>query len=430
MEFRLKKKKYGLSYLLRFPFECEPWCTAGVVAQKILTGIVNVLWILVEASLIDLALACVAGRANITEAFPLLIAMLFIIMWKRMGYSIGRILTRRIEISAQYQINKEAVKKQSRIRYDLLEDNEVCDLSRRILKNTDMWMMLQQTCNFIAAVVRITGVFLIIFAESIWLGVMMAAASVPVICFSIISGRRTYHAWREASVFARRGEYLQEVMTGRDSADERTLFHSTEYINTIWNQQSRAFQKISLRGVRGREARNIASGGITNGISTVMVFFLILELSRGKISMGIFIALSKAIYDIIQLMNNEIGRSLINMASAMSWLKELTVFANLEEMDGTNDMPAREKLEFESLELKHVTFSYPKSEQAILRDVNLKLEKGRHYALVGENGSGKTTLVKLLTGLYDNYQGSILLNGKELRTYSPAEIKAAFANVW
>ena len=430
MKFTLKKKEYKWYYLLGFPFMCEPLCTTGVVVQKILTGIVNVLWILAEAKLIDLAIYFMKKQAELQEAVPLLIIMLLIIIWKRMGYNIGRILTRKIEISAQYQLNKESVKKQSRIRYDLLEDNEVCELSRRVLKNTDIWSMLQQTCNFITAVVRVTGVFLIIFSESTLLGIAMIAASVPVICFSVISGKKTYYAWKEASVYARRGEYLQEMMTGKDSAEERTLFHSTEYVNAEWNRQSKAFQKISLKGDRDKEIRNLISGGITNGISTVMVLFFIMELSNGGISIGIFIALSKAVYDIIQLMNKEIGYSLVNMARSVSWLKELTVFANLEEVDGTNEEPAEEKLAFESLELRHVSFCYPNSGQAVIKDMDLILQKGRHYALVGENGAGKTTLIKLLTGLYDNYQGSILLNGRELRTYAPAEIKAVFSNVW
>ena len=46
-------------YLLRLPFECQPVCTTIVVLQKLITGLVNVLWILVEASFIDTAL-CVA----------------------------------------------------------------------------------------------------------------------------------------------------------------------------------------------------------------------------------------------------------------------------------------------------------------------------------------------------------------------------------
>lgn len=65
-----------------------------------------------------------------------------------------------------------------------------------------------------------------------------------------------------------------------------------------------------------------------------------------------------------------------------------------------------------------------------MKNFNLRLEKDLHYAFVGINGAGKTTVTKLLTGLYDNYEGEILLNGRELRTYSQAELKALFAVVY
>ncbi len=58
------------------------------------------------------------------------------------------------------------------------------------------------------------------------------------------------------------------------------------------------------------------------------------------------------------------------------------------------------------------------------------LERGKHYAFVGKNGTGKTTVTKLLTGLYSEYEGEILINGAELRTIPPATIKALFSVVY
>lgn len=57
--FQLQPKTYNWMYLLQLPFECQLVCTTIVVLQKLITGLVNVLWILVEASFIDTAL-CVA----------------------------------------------------------------------------------------------------------------------------------------------------------------------------------------------------------------------------------------------------------------------------------------------------------------------------------------------------------------------------------
>lgn len=432
MSFELKPKTYDWRHLLGLPFACEPLCTVGVVGQKILTGVVNVLWVLVEAEFIDFAINCALGKAALQEAYPLLIAMLLIIFWKRMGYSFGRILTQRIQVSSAYQMNREAVKKRSRLHYSLIEDKATWELARRVSKDMEnnVWGMLQDTCNFILAVVRVSGTALIIFTQSVWLGVLMLLVSVPLIHFSVKSGRKIYKAYKKSSEYARQGEYMQGLMTGRDAVEERTLFDFTGYIDKAWGSRQDEFRKITIRSEAEGEKRSIGSSLLTNLISTVMVVFLIWELSRGKLSIGIFIALSKAIYDMINLMNNEIGRSVITMARYTSYMKDLTVFANLKETEGTNDLPAEKAEAFESLVLDKVYFRYPGTEQYILNGMSMELKKGKHYAFVGENGAGKTTVTKLLTALYDNYEGSILLNGKELNTYTPAQIKAVFSNVW
>lgn len=71
-----------------------------------------------------------------------------------------------------------------------------------------------------------------------------------------------------------------------------------------------------------------------------------------------------------------------------------------------------------AITLDHVTFGYA-PEEPVLQDLSLKLEAGKKYALVGASGSGKSTLLNLLMGAYDGYEGSIAIDGKELREVDP-----------
>lgn len=431
MGFELKPQKYDLRHLLGMPLACEPLCTVGVVAQKLLTGVVNVLWVLVEAEFIDRSIRLVTGGETLAGMLPLLAAMLLIVAWKRMGYSFGRILTRRIEVSAVYQMSVEAVKKRARLKFRLIEDEKAWELSNRIsadMKN-NVWFMIQHTCNFFNGLVRIIGVFLIIFAQSMGLGLGCLLLSLPVLVFSVISGKRTYKAYKEASVFARRGDYLQSTMTDRESVNERALFSYVGYVNEKWKEQTAKYRKISVKAAARKEMRNGISTVLTNTIATVMVCFLIAELGRGSITVGVFIALSKAIYEMIDLMHNNIGHSLVTMARYTAYMKDLTVFANMEEQEGACSLPEKPPV-FESLEFRHVTFRYPGTDRDILKDFSLRMEAGRHYAFVGENGAGKTTVTKLLTGLYNDYQGEILLNGRELREYTQGQLKGIFTGVY
>lgn len=74
------------------------------------------------------------------------------------------------------------------------------------------------------------------------------------------------------------------------------------------------------------------------------------------------------------------------------------------------------------IECRNVSFGYQK-DQRILDRVNLKIGAGEKVALVGYNGAGKTTLIKLLLRLYDPTEGTILLNGIDIRLYDLQEYR-------
>lgn len=72
-----------------------------------------------------------------------------------------------------------------------------------------------------------------------------------------------------------------------------------------------------------------------------------------------------------------------------------------------------------TLQMEHVYFQYPDTQEYALEDINLTLQAGEKLALVGANGAGKSTLVKLLCGLYHPTKGRILLDGVDISTIQP-----------
>mgnify|MGYP000035158671 FL=1 len=72
----------------------------------------------------------------------------------------------------------------------------------------------------------------------------------------------------------------------------------------------------------------------------------------------------------------------------------------------------------ESIEFNNVSFKYPSSNHNTLNNVSFKINKGENIAIIGENGAGKTTIIKLLCGLYNITEGSVLVNNKDISLYS------------
>jgi len=57
---------------------------------------------------------------------------------------------------------------------------------------------------------------------------------------------------------------------------------------------------------------------------------------------------------------------------------------------------------------------FNKDEKFVLKDINLDIEKGEFFSILGPSGCGKTTLLKIITGIIDDYQGDVILNGKNI----------------
>ncbi len=77
-----------------------------------------------------------------------------------------------------------------------------------------------------------------------------------------------------------------------------------------------------------------------------------------------------------------------------------------------------------------VSFRYPGTETYALRHLNLTLRRGEKLAVVGRNGSGKTTMVKLLCRLYDPTEGTVTVNGVDIRAFDYAEYLKLFGVVF
>ena len=72
------------------------------------------------------------------------------------------------------------------------------------------------------------------------------------------------------------------------------------------------------------------------------------------------------------------------------------------------------------LSFRQVWFHYPDGKE-VLRDVSFEMERGKAYALVGPTGGGKTTTANLMARLYDPTQGSVLFEGRDIRSYTAEE---------
>lgn len=128
------------------------------------------------------------------------------------------------------------------------------------------------------------------------------------------------------------------------------------------------------------------------------------------------------------------------MTSFQTMFSELADFimslANLEPLYDfyVLDSDEEENLEiagdFQSLEFKNVTFTYPGSDRKIIDDLSFKINKGEKISIVGVNNAGKTTIVKILLRFFDIDSGEILYNGVNIKKISKKTLYEKISGVF
>jgi ATP-binding cassette subfamily C protein LapB len=78
---------------------------------------------------------------------------------------------------------------------------------------------------------------------------------------------------------------------------------------------------------------------------------------------------------------------------------------------------------FGEIEFKNVTFNYPGQQISALKNVSFHIRAGDHVGIIGRIGSGKTTIEKLILGLYQPTEGSVWVDGIDIRQIDPAELR-------
>ncbi len=229
----------------------------------------------------------------------------------------------------------------------------------------------------------------------------------------------------------RRYQYLEQLLSGREAMLERNLFGFHGFLQRKWEK---VYDKAYHSYIRAFLKYFFAARGygiLSVLFSVVMILLLIHPFMTGKMTSGLFISAASQLLTVVSIMVQQLSEMLKQLSWKRNYMKDLVNFFQLpNEPQTVLDAPQGTFTGFEEVIFDHVSFRYPETEQYALKDVSFRLEAGRHYAFVGENAAGKTTVIKLMTSLYDTYEGNIFVNGKELRDYSPQEKKGLYAVVY
>jgi len=221
------------------------------------------------------------------------------------------------------------------------------------------------------------------------------------------------------STLARGIGYLQEALLGVKTVQFYRAEQQVERKYKVFNDQ---FLKAQKKANKYDAILFAFISGVTSITIALMIWYgsgLVLEQA---LTLGVLIAFINTLEKVfvpIRDFTSQIA-SIQRSFAAFDHIEEL--FVEPMEEEG-RELIATEKVtpqltEFVSLEFKDVSFRYTPELPYVLKNVSFMLEKGKQIALVGSTGSGKSTIIRLISKTYQDYEGSILLNGIELSRIS------------
>jgi ATP-binding cassette subfamily B protein len=429
----LKKKKYKSIDTLRFGFEVSPVCTVLYAILPVTQSIMQTaITALATANFVDTATSILNNMRPYQDIYAALAVVLLTLGLVNTIGAVAKLVLSKVNVELQRSLKPAIVKIFAALNYMHIENDKSWELITRVSRDPVKAITdgISAFIQFVQIIISIVSVFVLIVSQVWWAALIICLFSVPMFFLSMRAGKKNYQAERDAEKFNRRTEYLGEVLTGRENVDERTLFAYNDEINCVWQEQYEAGRKLQVKVTAKNFLISKSSSIILALISLLVALTLIGPVVNGQMSAGMFMGIVSAVFGMIQKLGFQMSRSLENISRAGEYMRDFSEFIALSEAEDALAEPDDTPIQIDSLEFCNVRFCYPGSSKYILDGLSFKLEAGHHYAFVGKNGAGKTTITKLLTGLYTEYEGEILVNGKELRKYPVSTIKAMFSVVY
>lgn len=365
----------------------------------------------------------------------------------------GRFIRGKISVITAFMVEQHEeyiINQQNRLSYEHMENPDIVLLRSKIRNDFvsfggGLYAVQWTFCNLL------NGIFDIIFSLSLtismfavtaqdkhtgFLGFVNSPYSTVLIVLMIL-----LNTWLSIRISTTSTKKKQEALSELSVSNVRFGIYSC-----LWDTDMRVFDlhRIILKDIKKFQVHpawvyKTEKIGIKYGIFSVLLDAVL------SIAIFLFVA-AKALLNVFGigsfvLYEGTVGRfirAVSGIASAVGQLRynnnflvEFYRYLDLPNAmyHGTLAVEKREDIDYE-IEFKDVGFCYPRTQNWVLRHVNIKLNIRDKLAIVGENGSGKTTFIKLLCRLYDPTEGKILLNGIDITRYRYDEYLALFSVVF
>ena len=391
----------------------------SLISQRILNELQNVITEQSNGKVFDLAMFL--GSIVLSLLITFFTYKILNKVVTRLSHAVNRIAGERMVRHVRIRIMKKA-QTLDLASFDLPAFYEKLENANREAGNRPL-TILNSTFSVISALISLVGYIIILASDMPLATVIIVLTAIPSTIVNFIYRRKTFSYMRRRSSDRRQMNYFSELAVNKDLAKEVRIYDlGDEFINryeTVFDRYYSGLKKLIIK----ENVWQVIFAVISAVVNCLCFAYIAYGVFRGEYRIGDYSLYTGALTSIAAGVTTLITTSAtiyegtLFIDNLLSFLKEKPSIVPRTE---TPALPRRGCAH--TLELRHVSFSYPGTDRPVLSDVSFFLRPGETVALVGLNGAGKTTLIKLLTRLYDPTEGEILLDGKDLRDYDVNEL--------
>lgn len=302
--------------------------------------------------------------------------------------------------------------------YDRIQQAQREAAFRPVQMVSEMFNLARTTISFLSMV----GLLLSLS----WVIALVALiAPIPSFVSSTRYGWWGFQLMRRQSPLRRLMSYLTTVQTTDTFHKEVQIYGLGPYLTERFRRLSQEYYRELRRLVVRRYLAGFGWGAVSVVATSATSLYVVLEAVAGRLTLGdltLFTRAASAVQDDFQGILGSFS-ALYEHGLYLSTLFELLAMEPKVRAPA-NPVPLRRPFR-QGIEFRNVTFTYPGRTEPALKAISFTIAPGQTVAVVGKNGAGKTTLVKLLARLYDPDAGQILIDGRDIREYDPAELRRA-----
>ena len=317
-----------------------------------------------------------------------------------------------------YDLRRDLVAQIQRMSIRYFSEGETGRIMSRVTNDVEelTHFLGMHVVSVVSEIIIVTGALFLMFTFSTQLTIISLGVMPLMFVLPIAMQRYMRKAWRQTRVkLAGMTSVIQESVSGMRVVQAFTQESRDAEIFNIANMET---SKVRLRATLIAGVFGIGVG-LTQVLGTVTLLWFGANLMvSGDLTFGTFVAFQGLIMSFWHPMM-QVANFYNDFQNAMASTER--IFELLDTEEEVKEAPKEERIELEDakgkIEYEHVSFEYDK-DQPVLKDVNLSIRPNEKVALVGPTGAGKTTMINLLCRFYDPKEGTITLDGYDLKKLS------------